>query len=494
MLPSGFLFGVATAGFQVEGGFNGPGEPANNWSTWERIGRIEPSGNGVGFWEHPEESLDRAAGLGCNSFRLGLEWARVEPRQGVVDHDALDGYVRIVDGCLERGMEPLVTLLHFTHPAWLGEEFWLRSDAPGQFHRWVDCAVGALAGRVRHWVTINEINVLALGSWLLGAFPPGRRMAFGDHAVAIDNLLVAHVDAYETIHRARPDAVVTTNNGCASAYDLDRLLTDLLSARSLGVDREDLDPWIDERRAEHDARVAVPSAGSGALLERLVRRGIASFSPYGSAPSGRRVGRPVDPGLRAPRRVVDAVYASDHDRTLDTVGLDYYDPMVGRHLRLPWHRSAGGRRWEPARALWDDVPDPAGLARWLGAQQAVTPGPPLWVVENGLCNRVRNGRSFPRLDGWDRSRYLRENIAAVVAALDAGVPVGGYWHWSLVDNYEWGSYEPRFGLYGVDRHRGARGYRWMETDAMGGDAAGAYRRIIAGLRAGDRSVLGADQT
>ena len=85
--------------------------------------------------------------------------------------------------------------------------------------------------------------------------------------------------------------------------------------------------------------------------------------------------------------------------------------------------------------------------------------------------------------------FLRENVAAVVAAVDAGVPVTGYWHWSLVDNYEWGSYEPRFGLHGVDRSRGPRGGTWLETDAMGRDAAGAYRRLIAGLRSGDRSVL-----
>jgi beta-glucosidase/6-phospho-beta-glucosidase/beta-galactosidase len=84
---------------------------------------------------------------------------------------------------------------------------------------------------------------------------------------------------------------------------------------------------------------------------------------------------------------------------------------------------------------------------------------------------------------------LRQNIGAVMRAIDDGVPIEGYWHWSLVDNYEWGSYEPRFGLYGVDRHRGANGMRWLETDSLGDDAAGAYRRIIAGLRASDRSVL-----
>jgi beta-glucosidase len=191
----------------------------------------------------------------------------------------------------------------------------------------------------------------------------------------------------------------------------------------------------------------------------------------------------------SPRRAVEAVYASDHGRTLDVVGFDYYDPVASRHLRAPGHMTAGGRTWAPARELWDDVPDPVGLHTWLAAQHDATPGLPLWVVENGLCNRVRNARSYPRLDGWDRSRYLRENIAAVMAAVDAGLLVSGYWHWSLVDNYEWGSYQPRFGLFGLDRHHGPTGAQWLDTDSMGGDSAGTYRRIIAGLRQGDRSVL-----
>ncbi|HUO48876.1 MAG TPA: family 1 glycosylhydrolase, partial [Acidimicrobiales bacterium] len=94
--------------------------------------------------------------------------------------------------------------------------------------------------------------------------------------------------------------------------------------------------------------------------------------------------------------------------------------------------------------------------------------------------------SHPRLDGWDRPRYLAANLAAVVSALDAGVPVDAYYHWTLTDNYEWGSYEPRFGLFGVDRERGVR---ILDADAMGADAAGAYRRLVEGLRHGDRSVL-----
>jgi beta-glucosidase len=486
VLPDGFLFGVATAGFQVEGGYNGPGEPANNWLAWEQVGRVQPSGNAVGFWDRPEEALDRAAALGCNSFRLGVEWARVFPDERGVDRAALDRYADIVGGCIDRGLEPLVTLHHFTHPDWLGEDFWLRPDAPDRYRRWVEVVVGTLAPSVRRWVTVNEINVLAVGSWMLGMFPPARILAFDDTSIAIDNLITAHVLGYEAIHRVREDAVVTTNNSCFSVYPFDRMLTDLLLARSAGVEPGEIDTWIGERGAQHDS--LLPANG---VRERLVRRFTAARAPYG--PAAIRDGGP-GPGARSrsPRRALDAVYGSSHECTLDVLGLDYYDPMVARHFRLPGHRTAGGRSPQPSRELWDDPPDPGGLARWLGVQHALAPGIPLWVVENGLCNRVRDGRSFARLDGWDRPRYLRENIAAVVEAIDGGVPVDGYWHWSLVDNYEWGSYEPRFGLHGVDRHRGEHGMRWLETDAMGDDAAGAYRRIIDGLRAGDRSVLEPD--
>jgi beta-glucosidase/6-phospho-beta-glucosidase/beta-galactosidase len=499
-----FLFGVATAGFQIEGGYNGPGQVANNWLAWEQVGRVEPSGNGVGFWDRPEEALDRVAGLGCNSFRLSVEWARVVPEPDGVDRAALERYASIVRACLDRGLEPLVTLHHFTHPAWLGEDFWLRPDASHRYRAWAELAADALAPMVRHWVTINEINVLAIGTWALGMFPPGRRLALGDVAIAADNLLAAHVAGYEVIHRVRPDAVVTTNNSCMSVYEYDRLLVDLLLARSMGVERDELGDWLAERRLQHDR--ALPPVGA---VERLLRRFSAAMSPYGAGwwggspetgflqtgPPGAgspgtgssRTGRLVH-GL--PNRAVKAVYDSPHERTLDAIGLDYYEPVASRHFRLPGRRTSGGRNSAPTRELWDDAPDPGGLTRWLEAQAALTPGLPFWVVENGMCNRVTKGRSYPRMDGWDRPRYLRENIAAVMAAVDAGVPVEGYWHWSLVDNYEWGSYEPRFGIYGVDRHHGEHGLRWLDTDSLGDDAAGTYRRVIAGLRAGDRAVLG----
>ena len=243
--------------------------------------------------------------------------------------------------------------------------------------------------------------------------------------------------AYDVIHRARDDAVVTTNNSSLSIYEYDRMLVDVLLSRSAGVARQDVDEWIGARRHRHDSLLP-----DRAVRERLLRKASTLAPPRGPALYGASSGRGRGTRPEFPRRALDSVYESPHERTLDVLGIDYYDPMAGRHFRLPGHRTAGGRNPLPTRELWDDPPDPSGLGRWLGIEHDRAPDLPIWVVENGLCNRVRNGRAYYRLDGWDRPRYLRENLAAVVEARDEGVPVTGYWHWSLVDNYEWGSYEP----------------------------------------------------
>jgi beta-glucosidase len=155
LLGDGFLVGVATSGYQIEGGFNGPDEPHNNWSGWEDMGRTERSGIACDFWRHPEEALDRAAALGCNAFRLSVEWARLEPRPEAFDDAALERYVEILSMCAARGLAPMVTLHHFTHPDWQGEEFWLRTGSPDVFARHVRRILPALAPHCRHWVTID---------------------------------------------------------------------------------------------------------------------------------------------------------------------------------------------------------------------------------------------------------------------------------------------------------------------------------------------------
>ncbi len=241
-------------------------------------------------------------------------------------------------------------------------------------------------------MTLNEINVMGMGSYLLGMFPPGRSLAVPDMTRAFDNLLAAHVAAYDVLHRLQPDATVTTNNASVSVYELDRMLIDLLLMRRAGVAPGDVGTYLSERRASWYAALPAPDP-----VEKMLRRW------------GRRASKdPAD----AFRTTLEAVWSSPHEVTLDVIGIDYYDPVASHHVRIPGTRTAGGRSWAPGRELWDDLVDPSGLARYCRAN--ATEGLDLWMVENGMCNRVRRGRSYPRLDGWDRIRYLRENLTALV--------------------------------------------------------------------------------
>jgi 6-phospho-beta-galactosidase len=226
--------------------------------------------------------------------------------------------------------------------------------------------------------------------------------------------------------------------------------------------------WIQEQRRKWYAKLPATHTMGIRVKEDVFRRLAHRFHPY----------------ISALPKTIEAVYESPYDKTLDAVGIDYYDPVIGNSIKLPGHATAGERNFTLRPMLWDSVPDPAGLTTFCEINTVKDLD--VWVVENGLCNRVKKGRAYQRLDGWDRPRYLRENLAGVVAGIESGIPITGYWHWSLVDNYEWGSYEPRFGIFGIDRERGVR---WKETDSMGNDSRQAYRDIIQGLRKGDLSVV-----
>ena len=176
--------------------------------------------------------------------------------------------------CVQRGLEPIVTLHHFTHPFWLGEEFWLRPGSPDIFARHVERVVPALAPHCRRWVTINEPNIVTLMGWIEGACPPGRRMAVSDAFSALDNILTAHVLAADVVTALQPEAEVTVKPSSSSVYEHDRMLLDLLQLRDAGVDPDDVDRYIDERRTVHDAAFPpLPRRGGGDTP--VLRRGVA---------------------------------------------------------------------------------------------------------------------------------------------------------------------------------------------------------------------------
>ena len=198
------LFGVAVSHYQVEGG-----DPCD-WTAWEVAGRTRGGacGRAAGAWERYEEDALAAAALGANAFRFSVSWSRVEPRRGTFDEGALERYARFVVHLTALGLEPVVTLLHYTHPCWFHSETpWTSSasvDAFGRFARHVARALGPAA---RCWTVLNEPFVLVLGGFLDGQVPPG--LASGRAAArAFDHLLAAHEAAASAIREVVPGAAI----------------------------------------------------------------------------------------------------------------------------------------------------------------------------------------------------------------------------------------------------------------------------------------------
>ena len=332
-----------------------------------------------------------------------------------------------------------------------------------RFRQWAEVVVDGLGPSVRHWVTLNEINVLAL-SWPLGHVPaPAGPWPSPTPRWPSTTCSPRTWPAYEVIHAGRPDAVVTTNNCCLDVYEFDRMLTDVLWPGSMGVGPRR--PRRVDRRAQSAhyrccRAGAWPSSCFGGARRVAVWPARSPAPGRGDRAGGRCPGGPSRPSTPAPtpdpRRARPGLLRPGW--SADTSGCPAIARPAGARRAAP---RAVGRRARPGRA------DPL-------ARRPARPGPglPLWVVENGLCNRVRNGRpSRGSTDGTARATCGRTSPPWWRPSTP-GCRSTGYWHWSLVDNYEWGSYEPRFGLFGVDRDRGDHGLRWLETDSLGGDAAG----------------------
>ena len=209
-MPDGFLWGVATAAHQNEGGNRN-----NQWAAWEeqpgRIHNDAKAGRATDWWnlETAAADFDRAAELGINSLRLSVEWSRIEPELGLFDQTSLRKYAEMIGLLRARGIEPMVTLHHFTDPLWLTEiGAWENPKVEDLFARFVTHVVEALGDQVTLWCTVNEPIVYAYSGYMGDeSFPPGAnsvRRAFN----VLRQMLLAHGRAYRTIHRLQTGARV----------------------------------------------------------------------------------------------------------------------------------------------------------------------------------------------------------------------------------------------------------------------------------------------
>lgn len=396
--PSGFLWGTATASHQVEGD-----NVLNDWWRWEQEpGRIRDggrSGRACDWWRNAEADFDRAAALGQNAHRLSVEWSRVEPREGFFDDAALDRYRQMLRALRERGMEPMVTLHHFTNPLWLAEQGgWENPLAVERFERYVTHTVGALRDLCRLWCTINEPNVLAYMGWNEGKWPPGKR-DFGLTMQVLRHLMRAHARAYHAIHRIQPEAMVGLAHNMVvfeparPAFPLDQLVARL-----------------------HDR-----------MFNRLVLE---------AATAGREPGALVRRAVAAMRDTCDFIGLNYYTRRLSAFDRRSPATLFGRTFLNPHGERSDGDYGEVY---------PEGLYRLL--KRLARYGKPIYITENGI----------PDADDDQRPRFLIRHLHAMWLAIQQNVPVRGYFHWTLVDNFEWAEgWTLRFGLIEMDPETGER--------------------------------------
>ena len=202
--PEGFLWGSATASYQVEGGiFN------NDWAMAAKDGRLMPAGSATDHYNRYKEDFDIAKSLGHNAHRISIEWSRIEPEEGKFDHKEIEHYREVIRALKERGITPLITLWHFTLPVWFVTKGGFASkDSPALFSRYCKHVVDELNDKDIIWSTMNEPIVWSTFSYLWGQWPPFELFKTGVFLKVIRNLVKSHKHAYEEIKEQTPEASV----------------------------------------------------------------------------------------------------------------------------------------------------------------------------------------------------------------------------------------------------------------------------------------------
>jgi beta-glucosidase len=385
--PSGFLWGAATAGHQIEGN-------NVNSDTWvaENVKPTiyaEPSADACNSFELWPQDLDLVKAIGLNTYRFSLEWSRVEPEPGMFSIASLDHYKAIIGGCRQRGLMPMVTFSHFTTPRWFAARGgWTQADAPDLFARFCDRAARHLADGMGHAVTLNEPNLVHV---ILNAMTP--EMLTGIRAV------IGKMN--EAAARAVGSTQFVAGNSISVA-DTEALTRNLIAAHKAG------------RAAIKAARPNLPVGVSLAM------------------PDDQAVGK---------SSIRDAMRAKMHGAWLEAArGDDFLG--VQNYERTLWDDKGkvepppGGDR----NAAGGDVHPPslANVVRYAHAVAQV----PIIVTEHGVNTD----------DDAVRARLIPAALAELKKVIDDGVPVKGYYHWSLLDNFEWiFGYKYKYGLVAVDR-------------------------------------------
>jgi beta-glucosidase len=428
--PPDFLWGAATAAYQIEGGATEGGRTPSIWDTFSRTpGKVKGGDTGDVACDHYHRAADDVklmAGLGLKSYRFSLAWPRIQPDgRGPANQAGLDFYHRLVDDLLAHGIEPWVTLYHWDLPQALEDAGgWPARDTAGRFAEYAELAHRALGDRVRYWTTLNEPWCSAFLGYGSGAHAPGRSDG-ADALRAAHHLMLGHGLAVQAMRAAQPE-------------------------HSLGITLNlyAISPQTDSA-ADADAARRIDGLANRIFLDPVLR------GQY-----------PADV-VEDVREVSDFGHVREGDLAvistpLSVLGVNYYSRYVvagpdGDSAEAYWRAPSNwpgsesvrfGDRGLPVTDMNWEI-DAPGLVEVLDRVHREYPAIPLYVTENGsaFVDQVVDGE----VDDPERVAYFDAHLRACSDAIEAGVPLRGYFAWSLMDNFEWSwGYSKRFGMVYVD--------------------------------------------
>jgi beta-glucosidase len=418
---NGFVWGAATAAYQIEGAVNEDGRGESIWDRFSHTpGKTENGDTGDVACDHYHrwrDDIELMRSLGLDAYRFSIAWPRILPEgRGRVNEAGLDFYDRLVDGLLKAGITPWVTLYHWDLPQVLEDAGgWPNRATADAFVEYADVISRRLGDRVKHWITLNEPWCSAFLGYHNGHHAPGRTN-LADALQAAHTLLLAHGMTVPILRANSTNAQIGITLNLTHAYPATEQDPDRAAAQRMDgfFNRWFLDP----------------------LYGRGYPEDIVAL--YGTA----------NPSV------------SDGDLTTiaastDFLGINFYNPsFISNHPNDPPLNIGHERLVDAEYTAMDWVVYPQGLSDLLQRVDRDYPVGALYITENGAAYvdeppQMVDGTR--RVHDPQRTRYYAQHLAAAQRAIAAGVPIKGYFAWSLMDNFEWAfGYTKRFGITYVD--------------------------------------------
>lgn len=448
--PPYFLWGAGGSAYQTEGGnFN------TDWYQWERkpFPRLlfikEPCGRAVDFYRLYDSDIQLLKDLNLNAFRFSVEWSRVEPERDKWDENEIEHYRDVLRSLKKRNITPVLTLHHFTFPVWVQNldkksyhvddlGGWENPETIDEFVEYAEKIASEFGKDVDIYLTINEPIVIVLSGYMLGVFPPGKfyfstEQIYSRVYPVFKNIITAHARAYRKIKEV--DRIDADGDGIPALVSLPETI-----------------PVLDPADPE--------DAEAFAAIRRL--RQFYTFNLLDSL-----TGKGFDEDLDGEADDIREEWKG----TLDFIGLNFYNrwyvvalpvipPPVGA-FPCPSIRDIDLSGFLGCPEIKGDISDAGYEIHYEGIYRVLRElyeryGIPVLITENGIATD----------DPEKRRNFLKKSVGYVVRAMKEGVDVRGYLYWSLTDNWEWGTFDVRFGLYRVDYERG------LERSLNGGEPLG----------------------